>query len=1216
MEKSLNDILPAFKNYQISKASNAKVTGISDDSRKVKNGNIFVALKGENFDGHDFISQAEENGAVAVVGQRDAREVKINKNTVYIKVSDSRTALGELASFWYGKPSKKLKVIGVTGTDGKTTTANFIYQILVSSGKKAGLISTVSAKIGKEEIDTGFHVTNPEPILLHKLLSKMVSKGCEYAVLEVTSHGIAQERIAGIDFDLGVLTNITHEHLDYHKTFEDYMNTKLSFLKKAKYAVLNKDDENFDDYVGEFKKDRVLTYSITKEADLYAKNIKEEKSGLNFELVFKGEATKINSKIQASYNLSNTLAALLSVLCCEQDKEKVFGIFTSFELPKGRMEKVYSKEFDVYIDFAHTPNALKNALKFLKGKTSGRLFAVFGSAGERDPKKRFLMGEISAKLADISVLTAEDPRSENVMDIIGKIAEGFKRASVKEFFPTGKKEILNKVFVRVPERKEAIFFAIDQAEKGDIVAVFGKAHEKSMAYGEIEHPWSDHEAVKEALTQDKALAAVVLAAGKGTRMNSDSPKVLHKIAGRAMVDYSLSNLRSAGFGQVVVVVGFKKDEVVNETQGAVKFAVQDPPMGTGHAARVGLEKIDKGASDFLVINGDDSAFYSEKTILHLIEEHKKQNAVFTFATVMSDQIGKLGEVVRDKKGNVKEIKYWDGLGDVPEKGEINCGAYVFDRIWFVKNIVNVKKNKKGEYYITDLIDIAIKDKDKLLALEIPEDEWVGVNTKEELKIANEKMRRKIDSRTENKTFNNIHFMGIGGSGISAASLLAKESGFVVTGCDLEEETAYMDEVKSAGVEVFKGHDKDHIKDADLLVTVPSVFFREKKDEELVEGEKRGIVMTWQEFLGKYLQKDKKVVAISGTHGKSTSTALTSLIFEKAKKDPSAIVGAIVSRWKKNYRSGKGEMFVTEADEFYNNFLNYEPDTIMITNIEYDHPDFFRNPQQVFKSFKRFVKNIKGSKNLVVNQDSIGVKKLLDMLGKDYLKNINVFGYTLGNPLFEAENTIKGKIISTDEKGSKFEASSEKWGDMKFELNLTGKHNVSNALGVIAISRIYGIENQIINDVFKSFEGVGRRLELIGTKNGISVYDDYAHHPTEIKATLSALRQKHVKSRIWAVVEAHSYSRTKALLKEYKGVFDEADKIVIGPIFKARDTHDFGIGEHSIVKASEVKNAEVIDEANKLAAYVSKEAKKGDVILVMGAGKSYQWARNIYNLILI
>jgi len=747
MEKSLNDILPALKNYKISEASNAKVTGISDDSRKAKKGDIFVAVKGEKFDGHDFISQVENNNVEVIVGQKDEKDVKISKDTIYIKVSDSRRTLGELASFWYGNPSKKLKVIGVTGTDGKTTTANFIYQILSRAGKKVGLISTVSAKIGKEEIDTGLHVTNPEPILLQKLLSKMVDKKCEYAVLEVTSHGIDQERIAGIDFELGVLTNITHEHLDYHKSFENYKNTKLSFLKKAKKIILNKDDNYFDKYIGEFEKEKVITYSIKQEADLYAKNIKQTKLGMDFEIVYKGAATVISSRIKALFNLSNTLAASLASLICGTEDKDVFTIFSSFKLPKGRLEKVYSGEYDVYIDFAHTPNALENSLKYLRSKTKGRLIAVFGSAGERDPEKRFLMGEISGKLAHISVLTAEDPRSENIMDILAKMEEGCKKSNAKEYTPVGeKKKILEKVYVKVPERKEAIFFALNQAGKDDVVAIFGKAHEKSMAYDGVEHPWSDHKAVEEALSVRGDLAVIVMAGGKGVRMESDFPKVLHKIAGRPMIDYSLSNLRSAHFGEIVVVIGYKKQEVINRVQGAVKLAVQEIPIGTGHAAKVGLEKIDERFSNFLVVNGDDSAFYSPKTILYLIEQHKMQNAVFTFATVLSDRVGKLGEIVRDKSGNVKEIKYWAGKEDAPRKGEINCGAYVFDRAWFERNIVKVEKNEKGEYYITDLIDIAIKNKDKLIALRIPKDEWVGVNTKEELKIADEKMREVIKSK--------------------------------------------------------------------------------------------------------------------------------------------------------------------------------------------------------------------------------------------------------------------------------------------------------------------------------------------------------------------------------------------------------------------------------------------------------------------------------------
>lgn len=454
-------------------------------------------------------------------------------------------------------------------------------------------------------------------------------------------------------------------------------------------------------------------------------------------------------------------------------------------------------------------------------------------------------------------------------------------------------------------------------------------------------------------------------------------------------------------------------------------------------------------------------------------------------------------------------------------------------------------------------------------------------------------------------------MGIGGSGISAVALISKKQGYSVTGCDLEEKTAYMREVKDAGIKVFKGHSGKHLKNVDLVVAVPSIFFTDKKSDELVKAEKENKVITWQEFLGTYLQKDKEIVAIAGTHGKSTITTLSALIFDKARKKESAVVGALVREWRKNYRFGKGKIFITEADEFYDNFLNYKPDTMLINNIEFDHPDFFKNEEEVFKSFRKFVKRLQGKKNLVLNRDSKGVKRLLKSINTNKL---NIFGYSLGHPLFDTKHQITGTITKKTTSFTRFNTESDLWGKGDYELKIPGEYNVLNALGVIAIAKIYDISDKDINGVFKSFEGAGRRMELIGEKEGIKVYDDYAHHPTAIKATISALRQKYQSNRIWVVVEAHSYSRTKALLNEYRGAFDEADKVVIGPIFKARDTQNFGISEKSIVKASMAKNAVSFSNLDGLYEYLGKNLRKEDIVLVMGAGKSYQWAKEIYNLL--
>jgi UDP-N-acetylmuramoyl-L-alanyl-D-glutamate--2,6-diaminopimelate ligase len=405
--------------------------GITDDSRQVKKGYMFVAVKGLNFDGHDYIPDAIKNGATVVVGERDE---KLPDGIEYVRVKDSREALGKYASEFYGNPSKKLKIIGVTGTKGKTTTCHIIYHVLTKLGKRVGLLSTISVP--------GFHVTTLDAVSLHKSLKDMVDEGYEYAVIEVSSHGIDQKRIAGVKFDVAVLTNIAPEHLDYHKTFEEYKKVKRSFINSAKNKV-----------------------------------IAPRKTDIN---ILPGEFNNLNAE-----------AAVLTVSLFGIGRKEALEVVKTFRLPKGRLEEVKnSRGIKVFIDFAHTPESLRSVLEYLKTITKGRLIAVFGSAGERDPYKRPGMGEAVSQVADVIILTAEDPRSERVEDIISQIRGGVRTKKVKIF--------------EIPDREKAIKYAIEIAGRGDVVGVFGKGHEKSMNLdGVHEIPWSDEKIVRKYLKNKK-----------------------------------------------------------------------------------------------------------------------------------------------------------------------------------------------------------------------------------------------------------------------------------------------------------------------------------------------------------------------------------------------------------------------------------------------------------------------------------------------------------------------------------------------------------------------------------------------------------------------------------------------------------------------------------------------------------------------------------------
>ncbi len=511
----LSKLLKSLKKCRIYGSSNVDVVSIIDDSRKVKKGSLFVAISGLTVDGHKFIPEVIKKGATVVVGEK-APEKKWLEKITYIKVKNSRKALALLASVWHGYPSRKLKVIGVTGTKGKTTTSEFLYQILNKAGVKVGLISTVSAKIGNKVFDTGLHTTNPEPLILQKFLAKMVEEKCTHAILEVTSHGLDQERVVGINFDIAILTNITHEHFDYHKTFDNYRRAKARLFKDVEIAILNKDDESFG-YISNKvpKKSKIISYSLKdKDSDMHLGKINTS---------FKGENLKA-LKILGDYNISNILATIACAGELKISWGDIESVVSKIKMPTGRLEKIKSKKgINIYIDFAHTPDSLENVLTFLKKHTKRRLICVFGCAGERDVKKRSMMGGISTKLSDVSVFTAEDPRSEDVNKIIQQMVSGVKKTGTSElkihyYHATvhgssdkrkndnnggsllNKKLVGKNYFLKIPERGEAIAFAINKlAMKGDTVVVCGKGHEKSMAYEGTEYPWSDHEAIRIAL---------------------------------------------------------------------------------------------------------------------------------------------------------------------------------------------------------------------------------------------------------------------------------------------------------------------------------------------------------------------------------------------------------------------------------------------------------------------------------------------------------------------------------------------------------------------------------------------------------------------------------------------------------------------------------------------------------------------------------------------
>lgn len=389
-----------------------------------------------------------------------------------------------VANIFYGFPSKKLPVIGVTGTDGKTTTTQLIYHILRESGKKVSYISTINATVGGEVIDTGLHTTTPSSFAIQKLLRKAVNQGDQYFVLEVTSHALDQFRVYGIDFTIGVVTNITSEHLDYHGTYENYLEAKSKLLLHADRSVINRDDVASYAFLSQVLKEKhrsFATYGLSNSSDYTVSD------------------TQIPKDV-ADFNRYNYLAAYAVSQILKIPEESVFQSLKSFQLPEGRMEVIQDKPFMVIIDFAHTPNSFENMLRAVREKTKkGNIIHVFGAAGMRDKSKRSVMGEISGKLTNVVILTEEDYRTEDPVVICQEIANGLK---LREFVYKDEKDTLgDKSYTIILDRERAIQKALSLAQSGDSVIITGKGHEKSLCRGTKEYPWDERELVKKYLTE-------------------------------------------------------------------------------------------------------------------------------------------------------------------------------------------------------------------------------------------------------------------------------------------------------------------------------------------------------------------------------------------------------------------------------------------------------------------------------------------------------------------------------------------------------------------------------------------------------------------------------------------------------------------------------------------------------------------------------------------
>ena len=462
-----------------------EVTGLAYDSRNVRAGTLFFAVPGVHVDGHDYAAVAVKDGAIGVVSEREMEGL----DAPQLVVDRTRRALADAADAWYEQPSKELEVIGITGTDGKTTTSFLAVELLRAGGRRPGLIGTVAADIGDERLPNEDRNTTPESLELQELLARMVEARNESVVMEATSHGLALERTRNCRFDVGVVTSVTSEHLEFHGSLEAYRRAKARLVEEAPLAILNTDDDAYA-FFRERARDRVLTYGIDADADLRATELVADAAGSRFTLVAPDWRGEVTTPMPGRFNVSNALAAL-AVAHAEGVAWPVAvdALARTMGVP-GRMERVDAGQpFAVVVDYAHTADSLGKVLRMLRPVTRGRLIAVFGSAGERDPTKRPAMGRVSAELADVTVVTDEDPRLEDPRAINEAIADGARSAGGVD----------GESLLVIDDRREAIARAMAMAREGDVVLLAGKGHETSIFYGADKLPWDDREVARDAL---------------------------------------------------------------------------------------------------------------------------------------------------------------------------------------------------------------------------------------------------------------------------------------------------------------------------------------------------------------------------------------------------------------------------------------------------------------------------------------------------------------------------------------------------------------------------------------------------------------------------------------------------------------------------------------------------------------------------------------------
>ena len=483
----LNELLQEISPVSIFGDVNVNVTGVNIDSRLIEDGHLFVAMKGTQVDGHRFIDKAIEQGAKVILLE-DMPEQRLPQVT-YVEVESTEDSVGKVATAFYGFPSRKLRLVGVTGTNGKTTIATLLYNMFRKFGHKVGLLSTVCNYIDGETIPASH--TTPDPIELNRLLAKMVESGCEYAFMECSSHAIHQRRIGGLEFAGGIFTNLTRDHLDYHKTFENYRDAKKMFfdgLSKKAFAIINVDDKN-GLFMVQNTKAEVKTYSTRSLADFKAHILECHFEGMYLEV----DGREVGVQFIGKFNVSNLLAVYGTAIMLGKKPEEILVVLSTLKSVNGRLDPIASPEgWTAIVDYAHTPDALENVLnaihEVLNGK--GQVITVCGAGGNRDKGKRPLMAQEAVRQSDKVIITSDNPRFEDPQEIINDMLAGLNSQQRKKV-------------ISIVDRKEAIRTAAMMASKGDVILIAGKGHEDYQEINGVKHHFDDHEVVRELFDEIK-----------------------------------------------------------------------------------------------------------------------------------------------------------------------------------------------------------------------------------------------------------------------------------------------------------------------------------------------------------------------------------------------------------------------------------------------------------------------------------------------------------------------------------------------------------------------------------------------------------------------------------------------------------------------------------------------------------------------------------------